>query len=155
MTEEPVSLFPNDQTIRWWREREEPAAVLIRCDRGKRPCDVVASIFRTPGAAVVVFHQHLARQKVSAPDGVLEQQALLEMARWDGASETGLLFGRVDEAGTVVALDNDDYWHDIVEVSCRKHLRTVHLTRAWLMDQLRRANRREGVLRVGVSHTVE
>lgn len=151
----PVTMFEGDATARRWASRVEPAAVIIRCGRGKGGCDRLAQIFETPDGAVVVFYQHAAARPVTItpPEGGFpaDYEPSSSFKRFDPEGKRGLLAGRRDETGTAVSLEDDNHWSNIVEPSCRTHLGTLDFSRAWLMDCLRRARAdRSGRLRVSV-----
>lgn len=118
-------------------------AVTVRCGRGERQCDRIAQIYETPGGAVVVFHQHLtdrpAEFEGELPTGYEWEADGFKVL--DLEESRGLLRGHRDTRGTVVCLEDDTWWSDIVEAGCSRHVGFVHLTRAYLMDELRKARR--------------
>lgn len=140
---EPVTRHPDDLTARLWRERTEPPLVTIRCGRGKRPCrDRIGHVYETPGSAVVVFFQHTPDQPVSLdlPNGLPESYAPSpSFKKFDPEARQAMLRGRRDDRGTAVSLEDDDYWSNIVEAGCRKHLGLLPLSRADLMTAVREA----------------
>lgn len=142
MTPEPISRFRNDESMQLWRQRYEPAAVTVRCGRGKRGCDRLALIYETPESAVVVFYQHtpdVPAQFDPAHVGGIHDDSGEWLKRVDADTGASLLRGLRDQRGTVVCLERDDYWADVVNVGCTHHLSTIHLTRGRLMEMLREA----------------
>lgn len=123
-----------------WRTRVEPAAVTIRCGRGKKRCDRLAYIFETDETAVVVFYHHSTEVPVAIPPEVIASGLEVpNLKSWDGARGSALQAGLRDEHGTVVCLEREDYWSNIVTVGCRRHVAAIDLSRAKLMGFLREA----------------
>jgi len=138
---EPVSRFANDKSIRLWRQRTEPPVVRVNCGRGVKGCRRrVAQIYETADSAVVVFYRSMpdqpARFTGPLPEG---WEPVTTYKRLDREEGIALRAGLVDDDGTVVCLEDDDYWSNVVDVGCRDHLGQVHLSRTFLMDALRRS----------------
>jgi hypothetical protein len=112
--------------------------------RGKKRCDRIVFVYETPESAVVVFFQHTPERPVALEmDGPLpaDYEPSDTFKRFDAGAGSGMIRGRVDERGTAVLLEDDDYWSDVVEAGCRHHLGMVRLSRAELMDAVRKARR--------------
>lgn len=153
MMHEPVCAYgPGSPLMDRWREREEKPLVVLRCGRGRRRCRrALVEVYESPAGALVRFYR-------SSPDapvrGSAEALTLLEqrdknkpggVRAPDDGRGTALLRGRRDRTGWLVALESDDYWHDVVQPGCQQHGGADRLSRAVLMDWVRRARRGENL----------
>jgi hypothetical protein len=109
-------------------------------------------IYETPGGAVVVFHQHLPDRPADLHGQLPSDDEGCDdgFKGFNAGDGRGLLRGYRDTAGTVVCLEDDAWWSDVVDAGCGHHVGFVHLTRASLMAELRTARRlkRPQVVRV-------
>ena len=62
--------------------------------------------------------------------------SLAEGYKYDPGSGRALSKRRKDRAGTVIALERDDLWHDVVKVACTHHVGTTHIGRERLLADL-------------------
>jgi hypothetical protein len=113
-------------------------------------------IYETAETAVVVFFQNTPDRPAAVDPELAGEWAETDrdgtVKHVDPDTGQALLRGHRDEAGTVVCLERDDYWSDVVEAGCSRHIGLINLSRSDLMAYLREARAdRTGRLRVSLS----
>ena len=137
---EPVCAYgPASPLMDSWRAREPVPLVTLRCGRGKRSCRrALVVIFDSPRGALVRFFRGYPDMPMRLSSEAAE--AMGERIKgYDPEGGTALQRGRKDDRGTVVALEDDHYWHDIVHPGCPQHGNAVEMSRADLMTYVRHA----------------
>lgn len=141
----PVSEWLTSPALVAWRERVEPPIVTFRCGRGRRRCERLAFIFDTEHeiGAVVVFHLSVAPQPASVPENIAGdprlEAHLVERFKYTPGAARAYSHGLPDRDGTVVALERDDLWRNVVTVGCNHHLGQTEIDRPRMLSELARA----------------
>lgn len=155
MTEdkEPVCAYgPGSPLMDRWRSREQKPLLVLRCGRGKRRCRRgLVELYEAPGGALVRFYKSGPDMPLRLSPDALEAMAHRDPEEPGGIKSrsheqgTALMRGQRDRAGFLVALEDDDYWHDIVHPGCQQHGPSEPMTRGTLMEWVRRARRGENL----------